>query len=102
MMIKDSQQTTTLTHTRTPRNTTPHRATPDTSPALTRTRDTTTQDTLQLRHHKSSHQRVLNSNNSREYRPEFPASTRSSAAGSSVTEAISYLALQVRAIHTSQ
>ena len=88
-MIKDSQQTTTLTHTRTPRNTTPHKATQDTSPVLMRTRGTTTQDTLQLRHHKSSSRRALNSNNFREYRQEFPVSTRSSAAGSSVTESIS-------------
>jgi len=61
MMIKDSQQTTTLIHTRTPLNTTLHKATPDTSLVLMRTRGTTTQDTLQLRHHKSSNRRALNS-----------------------------------------
>ena len=88
-MIKDSQQTTILTPTRTPLNTTLHKATLDTSPVLMRTRDTTTQDTLQLRHRKSSSRRALNSNSSREYRQEFPVSTRSSAAGSSVTESIS-------------
>src|SRR5947209_7046559 len=88
-MIKDSQQTMTLTHTRTPLNTTLRKATLDTSPVLTRTRDTTTQDTLQLRHHKSSSRRALNSSSFREYRQEFPVSTRSSAADSSVTESIS-------------
>src|SRR5712664_2922996 len=97
MMIRDSQQTTTLTHTRTPRNPTPHKATLDTSPALTRTRDTTTQDTLQLHHHKSSNQRARNYNNSREYPPESPGSTRLSAEGSSATEYTSLLDLQVLA-----
>jgi len=88
-MIKDSQQTTTLTHTRTPRNTTPHKATLDTSQVLMRTRDTTTQDTLQLPHHKSNNQHALNSNNSREYRQEYLVSTRLSGADSSATESIS-------------
>src|SRR3989442_4753839 len=80
MMIRGSQPTTTLTPTRTPRNTIPHKVTLGTSPVLMRTRDTTTQDTLRLRHRKSNNPCALNSSSSREYRPESRVSTRSLAA----------------------
>src|SRR6267143_1470318 len=102
MMIKDSQQITTLTRTRIPRNTIPLKAMRDTKVKVTKTKDTTTQDTLHLLSRNKSNRLARNFSSCREYRQESPGSTRLSVAGSYVTESISWLDRLAQARRSSQ